>query len=117
MPIRIYGYPGCTTVRRGCEWADTHKIEAEYAHFSKVPNLRRELTEWVKVAGIERVFNMRSQTFRKLADEDRAKIEANDEARIAAMAADPRLIKRPVATDGEVVLTGFDEKEWTAAFG
>jgi arsenate reductase len=32
------------------------------------------------------------------------------------MAADPRLIKRPVGTDGKTVLTGFRQQEWEAAF-
>lgn len=116
MPIRIFGYPGCTTVKRAREWANTNNIAADYAHFSKVPDLHRQIGTWVEAAGMERVFNSRSQTFRKLDDEERTKIEANDEARIDAMAADPRLIRRPVATDGETVLTGFDEEEWAVAF-
>ena len=78
--------------------------------------LKTKIASWVAAAGMDAVFNDRSQTFRKLAPEEQAAILASDAARIDAMAADPRLIKRPVATDGETVLTGFDEKRWLAVF-
>lgn len=116
MTIAIYGYPGCTTVKKAREWAEAKGLDPQYAHFAKLPDLQASIGEWVKIAGIDAVFNEKAQTFRKLAPEEQAAITASEASRIAAMAADPRLIKRPVGTDGKTVLTGFSQAEWEAAF-
>jgi len=116
MTIAIYGYPGCTTVKKAREWAEREGLSADYAHFSKVPDLKDRLADWVKTAGIDSVFNEKAQTLRKMTPEEQAAITASDAAKIDAMAAEPRLIKRPVGTDGETVLTGFDRADWEKAF-
>lgn len=116
MTIRIYGYPGCTTVKKARDWAEASGLDPQYDHFSKVPDLKEEIARWVAAAGIDAVFNAKAQTFKKMAPEEQAAILAGDEAKIEAMAADPRLIKRPVATDGKTVLTGFRQPEWESAF-
>lgn len=116
MAISIYGYPGCTTVKKAREWAEASGLDPHYEHFAKLPDLKAHLGDWVKIAGIDAVFNEKAQTFRKMAPEEQAAITASDASRIEAMAADPRLIKRPVGTDGAKVLTGFKPAEWEAAF-
>ncbi|GAB4361297.1 MAG: hypothetical protein Kow0026_24310 [Oricola sp.] len=116
MSIEIYGYPGCTTVRKAREWAEANGLDARYEHFSGLPDLKDRLARWVDAAGMDAVFNERAQTFRKMAPEEQAAVTANDASRIAAMAADPRLIRRPVATDGRTVVTGFRQAEWENAF-
>lgn len=116
MKLMIYGYPGCTTVKRARAWADDAHGEHDYAHFSKVENLSSAIEDWISKAGIDAVFNDRAQTFKKMEADEQAKIIASDEAKKAAMAADPRLIKRPVGTDGNRVLTGFKADEWAQAF-
>lgn len=116
MTVTIYGYPGCSTVKKARDWAEESGLNPDYAHFSALPDLSERLAVWVAKAGIDTVFNDRSQTFRKLAPEEQASISASNEARIAAMAVDPRLIKRPVVTDGATVLTGFDRAAWEKAF-
>ena len=70
----------------------------------------------MNAAGIGAVFNDRARTFKALDPAEQAAVTATDDARIRAMAADPRLIKRPVGTDGRTVLTGFSEEEWRRAF-
>jgi Spx/MgsR family transcriptional regulator len=116
MAIAIYGYPGCTTVKKARDWAESERLDPGYDHFSKLPDLRDKISDWVSAAGIDAVFNDRSQTFRKLDADRQREITASSEGKIAAMAEDPRLIKRPVVTDGVTVLTGFSEKEWSDAF-
>ncbi|MGB7430841.1 MAG: ArsC/Spx/MgsR family protein [Ahrensia sp.] len=116
MTLKIFGYPGCTTVKRARVWADETHGEHDYAHFSKVDDLAASIDDWVSKAGIDAVFNDRAQTFKKMQPSEQAAIVASDDAKKVAMAADPRLIKRPVGTDGATVLTGFKDEEWTNAF-
>ena len=117
MTLRIFGYPGCTTVKKARDWAADDGLEVEYSHFAAVPDLDHEIAGWVEKAGIDAVFNARAQTLRKLPAQEQAAITADDRSKISAMAAEPRLIKRPVGTDGATVLTGFDKDAWKSAFG
>lgn len=107
MTLQIYGYPGCTTVKKAVNWAEQSGLDASYTHFSKVDDLKSALTAWVEIAGIEQVFNQKAQTFKKLSVDEQTAITANEPSMIAAMASDPRFIKRPVGTNGKSVLTGF----------
>lgn len=116
MAIGIYGYPGCTTVKKAREWAETKGLKPDYEHFAKLPDLKARIAAWAESAGMDAVFNEKAQTFRKMAAGEQAAITASDTAKIAAMAADPRLIKRPVGTDGKTVLTGFNQADWEKAF-
>lgn len=116
MTLRVYGYPGCTTVKRARQWADDRLGSHDYAHFSKVDDLAHAIDGWVAIAGIDAVFNDRSQTFKKMDPAEQSAVLASDDAKKSAMAADPRLIKRPVATDGSSVLTGFNADAWSDAF-
>lgn len=116
MTLNIYGYAGCTTVKKACDWAQAQKLDLQYAHFNKVDDLDSHLDAWIKSAGMDRVFNQKAQTLKKMDEPARAAILASDSAKRAAMLADPRLIKRPIGTNGKTVLTGFDPAEWTSAF-
>lgn len=116
MTLQIYGYPGCTTVKKAVLWAQENGVDATYSHFAKVDNLADSLTKWVEIAGIELVFNQKAQTFKKLSAEDQAAITLNEASMIAAMAAEPRFIKRPIGTDGKNVVTGFVPDQWEAIF-
>lgn len=116
MTLRIYGYPGCTTVKKAVNWANEAGLEPAYNHFGKVDNLQGALTEWVKIAGIEQVFNQKAQTFKKLSTEEQDAIRSDEASMISAMASDPRFIKRPVGTNGKTVLTGFVQDQWEAEF-
>ena len=116
MTFQIYGYAGCTTVKRAVEWADTNDLSPQYTHFNKLDDLRGALEKWVEAAGIDSVFNARAQTFKKLDEAERSAITKNTGTMIDAMANEPRFIKRPVGTDGTSVLTGFDAAEWEKTF-
>lgn len=116
MALKIFGYPGCTTVKKSRGFAEANGLDVEYSHFSKVDDLRGELEIWIKGAGIDAVFNHKAQTFKKMTEAERHEITATEKSMLDAMAAEPRLIKRPVGTDGKSVLTGFDEDQWRATF-
>ena len=116
MTLHIYGYAGCTTVKKAVRWAEEHNLGAHYAHFNKVDDLPSQLEQWVKIAGIDAVFNAKAQTFKKLPEDEKLSITKDEPSMIKAMAADPRFIKRPVGTNGKTVLTGFDVSQWENEF-
>lgn len=116
MTLNIYGYAGCTTVKKAREWAQANGIEVNYSHFDKVADLSAHLDSWIAAVGMDRVFNAKAQTLKKLDDAARETVLKSDASRRSAMIADPRLIKRPVATNGATVLTGFDLPEWERTY-
>ncbi|MEM1377632.1 MAG: ArsC/Spx/MgsR family protein [Pseudomonadota bacterium] len=116
MTLKIYGYAGCTTVKKARDWATANSIDHDYQHFSKTVDLRAQIDSWVAIAGIDRVFNDKAQTLKKMDDAERLKIIASTDSKLQAMANDPRLIKRPIGTNGTTVLSGFNPDEWGSAF-
>ena len=116
MTLHIFGYAGCSTVKKAVQWAEAEKLPFEYKHFIKVDDLENSLRQWVSLAGIDAVFNHKAQTFKKLDDAERDAITQSEDTMIKAMASEPRFIKRPVGTDGKTALTGFDEAAWQQAF-
>ncbi|MEO0920390.1 MAG: hypothetical protein AAFX98_06795 [Pseudomonadota bacterium] len=61
--LHVYGYAGCTTVKKARDWATNMGVEHDYAHFNKVDDLAAQLDEWVAAAGIDAVFNEKIQIF------------------------------------------------------
>ena len=99
MAIEIYGYPGCTTVKKAREWAETKGLGPDYEHFARLPDLKTRIAAWAESAGMDAVFNEKAQTFRKMAPEEQAAVTASDAAKIEAMAADRARKARLSLTD------------------
>lgn len=112
--MNVYGISSCTTVRKAKDWLESQGAGFDYANFQKVDGLEREIGEWVRLAGKDRVLNTKAQNFKKLDDATQARLVSDDAFAIAEMAKLPQLIKRPVVRQGDTVLTGFDEAEWSA---
>lgn len=116
MTLQIFGYAGCTTVKKAVNWAQENGLQPEYAHFNKVDDLKSHLEKWIAAAGIDVVFNAKAQTFKKLPEDEQAKITKDEKSMVEAMAADPRFIKRPIGNNGKTVLTGFQIEDWEKEF-
>ncbi len=66
-------------------------------------------------AAAEAVFNTSGQSYRSGGFEQRLPAMSESE-QLDALAADGKLIKRPLVDAGTTVLVGFEEVEWRAAF-
>ncbi|WP_316014537.1 ArsC/Spx/MgsR family protein [Roseobacter sp. HKCCA0434] len=115
MSVHVYGLPGCTTVRKARKWLDAEGIAHDFTAFEAADDLAADLDRWIERAGLDTVLNTRATTFKALPEADRETLPQDRAAAIAAMQADPRLIKRPVLEAGDTVLTGFREADWRAA--
>lgn len=114
MTTHLYGIPNCDTVKKARKWLDAQSIDYTFHDYKKGGADPRKLEAWSEAAGWEALLNKRGTTFRKLPEEDKADI---DRAKaIDLMVKHPSMIKRPVVENGDNVLVGFSEAEWTAAF-
>lgn len=116
MAITVYQYPSCSTCRKAVKWLETQGIEHRTVHIVDAPPSATKLKKLVKTSGLplKKFFNTAGQSYRNGGFKDRLPT-MSDADQIAALAADGKLIKRPLVDAGDVVLVGFREGEWSEA--
>ena len=115
MATTLYHYPGCSTCRRARKWLDAHHIEVDLIDLVASPPSKTALRRMWKASGLplKRLFNTAGRSYRDGGFKDRLPELSDDEA-LAALAADGKLIKRPLLSTGEHVLVGFREADYEA---
>ncbi len=115
-PPRLYGYGGCGTCRKAMAWLRQQGITIEMIDITQQPPSLDELHSALLQLGRGRLFNTSGQSYRALGA---AAVKAmDDDQTLTALAADGRLIKRPllIAANGRIV-TGFRQEEWQELLG
>jgi Spx/MgsR family transcriptional regulator len=117
MTIELYGIPNCDTVKKARKWLEANALDYAFHDYKKEGADAAHLADWIEQAGVATVLNKRGTTYRKLSDQDKARLEADQtgEAAVILLQENPSMIKRPVATHAGGILIGFKEDEWTAA--
>jgi arsenate reductase len=111
----LYGIPNCDTVRKTRKWLAAHDIDYTFHDVRKDGLSENKLKSWIKAVGWETLLNKRGQTWRKLAEADKAGLDQAKAIRL--MLAEPTLIKRPVLEQAGRVLVGFDEQQYSKILG
>lgn len=107
-------YPKCSTCRKARKFLEDNGIEFESRHIVEDNPTADELKEWVRISGypIKKFFNTSGLKYKELKLKDR--LDAmTDEEKFQLLASDGMLVKRPILIDGDRILVGFREKEWT----
>jgi arsenate reductase (glutaredoxin) len=87
VTLTVYHYPNCSTCKKAIAWLRAHAVDHSLVDIVKQPPAR---------AVLERATMTDAQAY-------------------AALAADGKLIKRPLAVGDGVALVGFDESAWSQA--
>jgi arsenate reductase (glutaredoxin) len=113
----IWHYPKCSTCRKALKWLAAHGVNTDAHDIVATPPALSTLTDLFRRSGlpIARFFNTSGESYRSGGFKDRLKTMSEAQA-LAALAADGKLIKRPLIDAGTSVLVGFDEAAYTAAF-
>ena len=113
---RFFEYAACSTCRKAKRWLDDHRVGYRAIPIVENPPTEKELAELVKKSGlpIEKWFNTSGQSYRALmAEMGKEKFGALSPAeKLRLLAADGKMIKRPVLIAGPRVLVGFDESRY-----
>lgn len=114
MP-RFWFYEKCDTCRKARKWLDSKGIQVDAIPIVERPPTVAELRDLWQRSGLPlaKFFNTSGQSYRALPNRD-ALPTMSDDAKLALLAADGKLIKRPLFDDGTTVLVGFDEKAYAA---
>ena len=106
-------YPKCSTCQKAKKWLDDHGIAYEDRHIKEQNPSAEELKAWHEKSGfpLKKFFNTSGMKYRELGQKDRL-ADMSDEEKIALLAQDGMLVKRPLVVTEERILVGFKEKEW-----
>ena len=107
-------YPKCSTCKKAKKHLEELGVSFEDRHIVEENPNKEELTEWISVSGypVKKFFNTSGMKYRELGLKDRLP-QMTDEEKIELLATDGMLVKRPLLIDGDRILVGFKEAEWT----
>jgi len=113
--LRVYHYPQCSTCKKALKWLTAHDVSVELVDIVKHPPSKRELREVLTSAGVplKKLFNTSGASYREGKFGERLAAMSEAEA-LDALAADGKLIKRPLLLGKGVSLVGFDEAAYRA---
>lgn len=115
MALIVHGIPNCDTVKKARAWLDAAGLAYDFHDYKKAGIDPATLDAWMREVGWEPLLNRAGTTFRKLADADKADMDAA-KAR-ALMLAQPSMIKRPVVSGAGPLIVGFRPDDWSARLG
>ena len=106
-------YERCGTCAKARKWLDERKISYEERGIKTKNPTKEELREWQKTSGlpIEKFFNTSGVQYRELGLKDKLGGMTDDE-KLALLATDGMLVKRPLLIGEAFALVGFKENEW-----
>lgn len=120
-PIVVWHYAGCDTCRKALRWLTAHSIAFEAIPIVDKPPTVDELRALVAASGlpVRKFLNTSGGSYRALVESrGKAAVEAlSDEALLALLAQDGKMIKRPLVKAGKKVLVGFREETYAATLG
>jgi arsenate reductase len=115
---RVYQYPQCSTCKKAIEWLGANGIEVELIDIVQKPPSKAELRDALKNSGVplKKLFNTSGVSYREGNFGTRLANMSEAEA-LDALAADGKLIKRPLLLGKGFALVGFDEQTYRAQLG
>ena len=113
MTITFYCYPKCGTCKKAKKWMEQNQVEYNDIHIVENPPSKEELRSLITKSGlpIKKFFNTSGKKYRDLGLKDKLN-QATDEEKIAWLASDGMLMKRPLTIDGDKVTLGFKEEQF-----
>ncbi|CCF14716.1 regulatory protein spx [Brevibacillus laterosporus GI-9] len=106
--LTFFTYPSCTSCRKAKAWLAENGVNYEERHLFKNPPSVRELLEIAKMtsSGLDELLSTRSQKFKDL-DMDINDMTVSE--LLEMLSEDPALLKRPILTDGEHLIVGYNQ--------
>jgi arsenate reductase (glutaredoxin) len=116
--VKVYQYSKCSTCRSALRWLDAHGVAYESIDIVTAPPPAPLLARVLEQTGLplQRLFNTSGQSYRDGNYRERLQHMSRSEA-LDALAADGKLIKRPLVLGPALALVGFDPDAYEAALG
>lgn len=107
-------YPKCTTCQKARKWLDEHEVTYAERHIVEENPTCEELKDWYERSGLplRKFFNTSGRLYKEMQLKDKLDT-LNKEEQLQLLASNGMLVKRPMVVDGDTVVMGFKEAEWT----
>jgi len=114
-PVTVYHYAGCSTCKKALAWLRANAIAFDAIDIVASPPSRAVLERAARLSGapLRKLFNVSGESYRAGNFKERLATMTDADA-FAALAADGKLIKRPLVLGDQLALVGFDEAAWRA---
>ncbi|MGD7043960.1 Spx/MgsR family RNA polymerase-binding regulatory protein [Jeotgalibacillus proteolyticus] len=106
-PITFYTYPSCTSCRKTKKWLKDNGVEFNERHLFRETPSYSELLQLLSLTteGLDEILATRSQSFKNLT-QDVEDLPLSDVVKL--IIEDPKLLKRPILTDGSNMIVGYN---------
>ena len=109
--MKFFSYNKCGTCRKAKKILDAYKLSYDEIDITETPPPKSVLKKAIKARGMKKLFNTSGEQYKKLRIKD--KIGAMTETQtIELLSGNGRLVKRPIAVDGNRITVGFNEIEY-----
>ena len=118
MSIVVYQYPNCGPCKKALSFLDEAAVDFNAKDIVANPPSKVLLEKALKLSGLplKNLFNTSGKSYREGGFKDKLPTMSDDQA-LTALAADGKLIKRPLVLGDGFALVGFREDEWREALG
>ncbi|WP_409301664.1 Spx/MgsR family RNA polymerase-binding regulatory protein [Peribacillus sp. SCS-155] len=105
--LTFYTYPSCTSCRKTKKWLKANDIHFHERHLFRETPTAEEIKQLLHMTteGVDELIATRSVTFKNL-DIDFDNLHLSDVVEL--LAKEPKLLRRPILTDGERVVVGHN---------
>ena len=116
--LKVYHYAKCGTCRAAVKWLQARGYALELHDLFEQPASEDEIRGWLRIGGreLKSFFNTSGEVYKEQNLKDKLP-KMSEEERIAVLASNGRLVKRPVVTDGNRLTVGFKEDEYERVWG
>ncbi len=110
--VLVLAYAGCSTCAKALAWLSARGAKVTVRPIVEQPPTARELAAWVPASGLplRKWLNTSGLSYRAIGKE--AIDRATDDELVERLAADGKLVKRPVLVNGGRVAVGFKPETW-----
>ena len=107
-------YPKCSTCKKAKKWLVEHQSAYDDRHIVEENPTFDELRDWYGRSGmpLKKFFNTSGMLYKEMKLKDKLPTMSEEE-QLRLLATNGMLVKRPLIVDGNTVLTGFKEAEWS----
>lgn len=111
----MYLYPGCTSCRKAEAWLSERGVEVEKRHvWNEAPSLDElKAMAALRPGGARDLLSTRSRRYQEMKEEV-AGLEGD--ALLELLAREPKMLRRPLITDGRRCVVGYDPDGLAAMF-
>jgi len=109
--MKFFSYNKCGTCRKAKKILDAYKLSYDEIDITETPPPKSVLKKAIKARGMKKLFNTSGEQYKKLRIKDKIGAMTESQA-IELLSSNGRLVKRPIAVDGNRITVGFDEIEY-----